>query len=140
MYAGYRKTSERQRQQQEAAAQLKQSLVQDLQNLSKMEVKPMTGRSIRSSGQFPKHRQSMNLSSLLPTFVSSANNLHNVLLPVCLVLGFGGLVYKCAAHVSGAILAKRLAVYGKDVASRFVRLAYHEHAGVPIGHWIWSMT
>jgi hypothetical protein len=36
----------------------------------------------------------MNLSSLLPTFVSSANNLHNVLLPVCLVLGFGGLVYK----------------------------------------------
>ena len=36
----------------------------------------------------------MNLSSLLPTFVSSAINLHNVLLPVCLVLGFGGLVYK----------------------------------------------
>jgi len=39
----------------------------------------------------------MNLSSLLPTFVSSANNLHNVLLPVCLVLGFGGLVYKVVA-------------------------------------------
>src|ERR1700722_18058402 len=36
----------------------------------------------------------MNLSSLLPTFVSSAINLHNVLLPVCLVLGFGGLIYK----------------------------------------------
>src|ERR1700683_1461602 len=36
----------------------------------------------------------MNLTSLLPSFVSSAINLHNVLLPVCLVLGFGGLVYK----------------------------------------------
>ena len=36
----------------------------------------------------------MNLSSLLPSFVGSANNLHNVLLPVCLVLGFAGLVYK----------------------------------------------
>jgi hypothetical protein len=36
----------------------------------------------------------MNLTSLLPTFVNSAINLHNVLLPVCLVLGFGGLVYK----------------------------------------------
>jgi hypothetical protein len=39
----------------------------------------------------------MNLSSLLPSFVSAANNLHTALLPVCLVLGFGGLVYKCAA-------------------------------------------
>jgi hypothetical protein len=36
----------------------------------------------------------MNLSSLLPSFVGAANNLHNVLLPVCLVLGFAGLVYK----------------------------------------------
>ena len=36
----------------------------------------------------------MNLSSLLPGFVGAANNLHNVLLPVCLVLGFAGLVYK----------------------------------------------
>jgi predicted lipid-binding transport protein (Tim44 family) len=41
MYAGYR-NAERQRQQQEAAAQLKQGLTQDLQNLSKMEIKPMT--------------------------------------------------------------------------------------------------
>src|ERR1700757_1996662 len=39
----------------------------------------------------------MNLSSLLPSFVSSAITLHNVLLPVCLVLGFGGLVYKVLA-------------------------------------------
>jgi hypothetical protein len=39
----------------------------------------------------------MNLSSLLPSFISSAINLHSVLLPVCLVLGFGGLVYKIAA-------------------------------------------
>jgi hypothetical protein len=39
----------------------------------------------------------MNLSSLLPSFVGSANNLHNVLLPVCLVLGFAGLVYKIFA-------------------------------------------
>ena len=41
MYAGY-KNSEQQRQQQEAAAQLKQGLGQDLQSLSKMEIKPMT--------------------------------------------------------------------------------------------------
>ena len=41
MYAGYR-NAEQQRQQQEAATQLKQGLAQDLQNLSKMEVKPMT--------------------------------------------------------------------------------------------------
>ena len=41
MYAGYQ-NAERQRQQQEAATQLKQGLVQDLQNLSKMEIKPMT--------------------------------------------------------------------------------------------------
>ena len=39
----------------------------------------------------------MNLSNLLPSFVSSAISLHNVLLPVCLVLGFGGLVYKILA-------------------------------------------
>jgi anionic cell wall polymer biosynthesis LytR-Cps2A-Psr (LCP) family protein len=41
MYAGYR-NAEQQRQQQEAATQLKQGLAQDLQNLSKMEVKPIT--------------------------------------------------------------------------------------------------
>lgn len=38
----------------------------------------------------------MNVSSLLPNFFSAGSNLHNVLLPVCLVLGFGGLLYKCA--------------------------------------------
>src|ERR1700751_2312662 len=36
----------------------------------------------------------MSLTNLLPTFVSAANNLNNVLLPVCLVLGFAGLIYK----------------------------------------------
>jgi uncharacterized protein HemX len=41
MYAGY-KNSEQQHQQQAAAAQLKQGLTQDLQSLSKMEIKPMT--------------------------------------------------------------------------------------------------
>jgi Tfp pilus assembly protein PilN len=41
MYAGYR-NAERQRQQQEASTQLKQGLAQDLQSLSKMEIKPMT--------------------------------------------------------------------------------------------------
>ena len=41
MYAGY-KNSERQRQEQEAAAQLKRGLTQDLQNLSTMQIKPMT--------------------------------------------------------------------------------------------------
>ena len=52
MYTGY-KNSERQRQQQEAAAQLKQSLVQDLQNLSKMEVKPLTGEEFRKLNSSP---------------------------------------------------------------------------------------
>ena len=47
MYAGY-KNSERQRQQQQAATQLKQSLAQDLQSLSKMEIKPMTGEEFRN--------------------------------------------------------------------------------------------
>ena len=41
MYAGY-KNREQQRQQQQAATQLKQGLTQDLQSLSKMEIKPMT--------------------------------------------------------------------------------------------------
>jgi hypothetical protein len=37
----------------------------------------------------------MNVSSLLPGFFSAANNLHIVLLSVCLVLAFAGLVYRC---------------------------------------------
>jgi uncharacterized protein HemX len=41
LYAGY-KDREQRRQQQQAATQLKQGLAQDLQNLSKMEIKPMT--------------------------------------------------------------------------------------------------
>jgi uncharacterized protein HemX len=41
MYAGY-KNREQQRQQQQAATQLKLGLAQDLQSLSKMEIKPMT--------------------------------------------------------------------------------------------------
>ena len=41
MYAGY-KNREQQRQQRQAATQLKQGLAQDLQNLSKMEIKPMS--------------------------------------------------------------------------------------------------
>jgi Tfp pilus assembly protein PilN len=41
MYAGY-KNREQQREQQQAATQLKQGLAQDLQSLSKMEIKPMT--------------------------------------------------------------------------------------------------
>jgi anionic cell wall polymer biosynthesis LytR-Cps2A-Psr (LCP) family protein len=41
MYAGY-KNSEQQHQQQQAATQLKQGLAQDLQSLSKIEIKPMT--------------------------------------------------------------------------------------------------
>ena len=94
MYAGYR-NAEQQRN-NIRRDQLKQGLAQDLQSLSKMEIKPMTGDDIRKwlSGATRQHQPKMNLSSLLPTFVCSANNLHNVLLPVCLVLGFGGLVYK----------------------------------------------
>jgi anionic cell wall polymer biosynthesis LytR-Cps2A-Psr (LCP) family protein len=41
MYTGY-KNREQQRQQQDATSQLKQGLSQDLQSLSKMEIKPMT--------------------------------------------------------------------------------------------------
>jgi hypothetical protein len=36
----------------------------------------------------------MDISALLPTFVNTAHKLHDLLLPVCLVLGFAGLVYK----------------------------------------------
>jgi hypothetical protein len=36
----------------------------------------------------------MNIISLLPSFVSAVQNLHNLLLPVCLVLAFAGLIYK----------------------------------------------
>ena len=36
------RAAERQRQQQQAATQLKQGLTQDLQSLSKMQIKPMT--------------------------------------------------------------------------------------------------
>ena len=46
VYAGYR-NAERQRQQQEAATQLKQGLARDLQTLSQTQVKPMTGDDIR---------------------------------------------------------------------------------------------
>jgi uncharacterized protein HemX len=46
MYAGY-KNREQQRQQQDAASQLKQGLSQDLQTLSQTQIKPMTGDDIR---------------------------------------------------------------------------------------------
>jgi hypothetical protein len=36
----------------------------------------------------------MNITSLLPSFVSAVQKLHGLLLPVCLVLAFGGLIYK----------------------------------------------
>ena len=52
MYAGY-KNREQQRQQQEAAAQLKQGLAQDLQSMSKMEIKPMTGEEFRKLNSSP---------------------------------------------------------------------------------------
>jgi hypothetical protein len=52
MYTGY-KSSERQRQQQQAATQLKQGLAQDLQSLSKIEIKPMTGDEFRKLNSSP---------------------------------------------------------------------------------------
>ena len=39
----------------------------------------------------------MNASTLLPSFANAVQNLHNLLLPVCLVLAFGGLIYKITA-------------------------------------------
>jgi hypothetical protein len=36
----------------------------------------------------------MDISALLPTFVTAVRRLHDLLLPVCLVLAFAGLVYK----------------------------------------------
>jgi hypothetical protein len=36
----------------------------------------------------------MDVSTLLPSFVSAVQKLHNLLLPVCLVLAFAGLIYK----------------------------------------------
>ena len=52
MYAGY-KNLEQQRQQQQAATQLKQGLAQDLQSLSKTEIKPMTGDEFRNLNSSP---------------------------------------------------------------------------------------
>src|SRR5258708_33935786 len=36
----------------------------------------------------------MDVSTLLPSFVSAVHKLHDLLLPVCLVLAFAGLIYK----------------------------------------------
>jgi uncharacterized protein HemX len=52
MYAGY-KNREQQRQQQQAATQLKQGLAQDLQSLSKTEIKTMTGDEFRKLNSSP---------------------------------------------------------------------------------------
>jgi uncharacterized protein HemX len=52
MYTGY-KNREQQRQQQEAASQLKQGLSQDLKSLSKIEIKPMTGDEFRKLNSSP---------------------------------------------------------------------------------------
>src|SRR5258705_6398120 len=39
----------------------------------------------------------MDVSMLLPSFVSAVHKLHDLLLPVCLVLAFAGLIYKIAS-------------------------------------------
>src|SRR5258708_33140518 len=39
----------------------------------------------------------MNVTTLLPSFASAVQKLHDLLLPVCLVLAFGGLIYKIAS-------------------------------------------
>ena len=55
VYTGNR-TAERQRQQEKAVNTVKQGLTQDLQNLSKMEIKPMTEEDYRkwtSGGSSP---------------------------------------------------------------------------------------
>src|SRR5260370_10115961 len=36
----------------------------------------------------------MDVSTLLPSFVSAVHKVHTLLLPVCLVLAFAGLIYK----------------------------------------------
>jgi hypothetical protein len=46
--------AERQRQQEKAMTTLKQGLTQDLQNLSKMEIKPMSGDDERKFWASPK--------------------------------------------------------------------------------------
>ena len=52
VYAGY-DNREQQRHQQQAATQLKEGLEQDLQSLSKMEVKPLTGEEFRKLNSSP---------------------------------------------------------------------------------------
>jgi hypothetical protein len=52
MYADYR-NAEQQRQQQKTLTTLKQGLMQDLQNLSKTEIKPMTGDEFRRLNSSP---------------------------------------------------------------------------------------
>jgi hypothetical protein len=51
-YPGNR-TAERQRQDEKATNALKQGLTQDLQDLSKMEIKPMTGDEFRRLNSSP---------------------------------------------------------------------------------------
>jgi Tfp pilus assembly protein PilN len=52
MYADYRNV-EQQRQQEKTLNTLKQGLTQDLQNLSKTEIKPMTGDEFRRLNSSP---------------------------------------------------------------------------------------
>lgn len=52
IYTGNR-AAEQQRQQEKTITTLKQGLTQDLQNLSKMEIKPMTGDEFRRLNSSP---------------------------------------------------------------------------------------
>jgi Tfp pilus assembly protein PilN len=52
IYSGNR-AAEQQRQQEKTLSTLKQGLTQDIQNLSKMEIKPMTGDEFRRLNSSP---------------------------------------------------------------------------------------
>ena len=44
----------------------------------------------------------MNVTTLLPSFASAVQKLHDLLLPVCLVLAFAGLIYKITSLMARA--------------------------------------
>ena len=54
----------------------------------------------------------MNITALLPSFVSAVQKLHGLLLPVCLVLAFGGLIYKITSLFRERSIQIAVSIFG----------------------------
>src|SRR5258708_5115718 len=87
---------------EEQAQALQQGMTQDLkkfQEVTKAYNKPFYwSDSAPFPSPSPATKKEMNfITSLLPSFMSAVLKLHTLLLPVCLVLAFAGLIYKIAS-------------------------------------------